>query len=81
MSIPRDRLHEEIAAVPDDRIPDLLRLVHDFRMAADPGVGDAGKEANDFCGIWADLPDQDFDAFLGEVEERRRQAFASRPSR
>lgn len=36
------------------------------------------EEANDFAGIWADLPDADFDAFLRETEERRRSAFATR---
>ena len=39
------------------------------------------EEANDFAGIWADLPDADFDAFLRETEERRRSAFATRPRR
>jgi hypothetical protein len=39
------------------------------------------EEANDFAGIWGDLPDADFEALLRETEERRRSAFATRPHR
>jgi hypothetical protein len=38
---------------------------------ADAKARDEQAEPNDFAGIWADLPQADFDAFLRETEERR----------
>lgn len=81
MSLARARLAEEIAAIPDERIPELLRLVHGFRVTAADDAASECPATNDFAGVWADLPDTDFDAFLEEVGERRRQAFRSRPTR
>jgi len=65
--------------LPQPRPPGPARVIVLFESDRDASVD--REEANDFAGIWADLPDADFDAFLRETEERRRSAFASRPPR
>lgn len=65
--------------LPQPRPPGPARVIVLFESNQDDLVD--REEANDFAGIWADLPDADFDAFLRETEERRRGAFASRPPR
>ena len=63
-------------------------LLHSADEGLDPGRDSATPrpssdtlEPNDFAGIWADLPDKDFQGFLDEVAERRRRAFSGRPAR
>jgi hypothetical protein len=65
--------------LPQRRPPGTARVIVLFDTDQDALENRA--EANDFAGIWADLPDADFDALLRETEERRRGAFATRPSR
>jgi hypothetical protein len=65
--------------LPEPRPPGTARVIVLFDTDQDALVD--REEANDFAGIWADLPDADFDAFLRETVERRRGAFATRPPR
>jgi hypothetical protein len=65
--------------LPQPRPPGTARVIVLFD--ADQDAMGNRAEANDFAGVWADLPDADFDAFLRETEKRRRSAFATRPSR
>lgn len=39
------------------------------------------EQTNDCAGIWVDVSDEDFRAFLSDIEERRRAAFTRRPAR
>jgi len=65
--------------LPQMRRPGPARVIVLFDGDQDAPVD--REEANDFAGIWADMPDADFDTFLRDTEERRRSAFATRPSR
>ena len=65
--------------LPQHRPPGNARVIVLFDTGQDALVD--REEPNDFAGIWADLPDADFDAFLRETKERRRSAFATRPPR
>ncbi len=74
----RRRVEEEIARVPDENIAKLYDLVHHFRLR--PQLAGNDEKIMSLAGSWADMPDEDYAAFVEEVEERRRQAGTGRRS-
>ena len=81
MAISRQKLAEEIASIPDDKLTDLFDLIHRYRLNLDVQASNDGSEQNAFAGIWADMADEDFHGLLQDIEERRRNAFSNRPTR
>ncbi|MBV5273607.1 MAG: hypothetical protein JZU52_08175 [Lamprocystis purpurea] len=81
MAISRQQLSEEIASIPDDKIAEVFSIVHRYRVDLESTPADGSAQANDFAGIWADMPDEAFQDFLRDVEDRRHNAFSSGPAR
>ncbi len=72
----RRKVEEEIARVPDENIAKLYDLVHHFRLR--PRLAGNAEKIMSLAGCWAGMPDEDYASFVGEVEERRRQAGTGR---
>lgn len=49
--------------------------------APKPALFSDPPHPEDFAGIWSDFPDQDFQAFLDDIGDRRHEAFAGRRNR
>lgn len=81
MAISRQQLSEEIASIPDDKIAEVFSIVHRYRVDLESAPAGGSAQDNDFAGIWADMPDEAFQDFLRDVEDRRHNAFSSRPNR
>ena len=78
--VSRDKLIEEIKAVPQDRIGELYDIIHYFRL----GLGlerrereDIKKSAQEFFGIWKDITLEERTA-LEEIQFRREQTLRER---
>jgi hypothetical protein len=76
-STEKARVLEEISRIPEERLPDIYRLLHDFRLSLEASRGETHSLMR-FAGCWQDMPDQVFDRFVEELAERRRQAFSGR---
>ena len=91
MSISREQLIEEIAALPEEGLPRAYALLHGLRLdlaaagAQEPAAGatqaEGATEAEDFAGAWAEMSGAELSGFLDEVSVRRRAAFRDRPER
>ena len=75
-SMIRRKVEEEIARVPDESIAKLYDMIHHFRLRSRP-AGNAERIIS-LAGSWADMPEEEYVSFLGEVEERRRRAGTGR---
>ena len=67
-------IYKELERIPEARLADLYRLIHYFRV----GLEQEQQQENDtmsLAGAWADMPDEVFESFLGEVGERRSKVF------
>jgi hypothetical protein len=70
-------IFEELERIPEPRLAELYSLIHYFRV----GLEQEERQENctmSLAGAWADMPDEVFESFLGEVSERRRNAFMRR---
>lgn len=75
-SVTRDEVIEEVELVPEDRIPELFDVVHDFRIER---CSKGSRGIMRFAGSWKVWTDIEFQGFLDETRDRRSRAFSSRP--
>lgn len=75
-SMIRRKVEEEIARVPDENIARLYDMVHHFRLRA--RLAGNAERIMSLAGCWADMPEEEYASFVGEVEERRHQAGTGR---
>jgi len=73
----RHQLIEEIKCLPEDRLGPILDLVHFFRVGLESSSS-GRSSVMDYAGCWRDMPDEVFQAFHDDIEQRRRSAFATR---
>jgi len=74
-SVTREEVIDEVRLVPEDKIGELLDVVHEFR------VGCGFKNSRSilrFAGRWKSWSDTEFQDFLDETGDRRSRAFSSR---
>lgn len=76
-SAEKAKIFREIEYIPEERLPDVYTLLHHFRLELEE-ARPASRQVMRFAGSWADMPDDVFAAFTGEVMVRRRQAFTRR---
>ncbi|MDX2215811.1 MAG: hypothetical protein SFY66_21285 [Oculatellaceae cyanobacterium bins.114] len=76
----RTEVWQEIQHVPDNRLRELLALIHTFRLRVEP-VNTQSRSILEFAGCWNDLPNETFTEFLDDISSRRQQAFSQRQSR
>ncbi len=76
-SVVREQLLEEVYRIPEDRLTEVYKFVHCFRI----GIETARDEQSDvmrYAGCWRDMPEETFDEFIQDVKTRRQQAFSRR---
>ena len=76
-TLARNKLLKEIAKIPDDKVADIYRLIHYFRLGIQSQKGNPEKILK-LSGSWKDMSENDFNDFLNEVKDRRKTAFLSR---
>lgn len=57
------QLLEEIRLIPQDKLPELTRFVHIFRLGLEASVGQKASTGQD-------MPDHEFQAFLKNINEQ-----------
>lgn len=75
----RNRILEEIQRIPETKLEEVYDFLHYFRV----GLGSPETSASSvlpFAGAWSDMDESTFKEFEEEIQNRRRQAFASRRS-
>ncbi len=78
-SVVRERLLEEVYRIPEDKLDEVYKFVHYFRI----GIETARDEQSDvmrYAGCWQDMPEETFNQFIQDVKTRRQQAFSRRRS-
>ncbi|CAN5902717.1 hypothetical protein BH24DEI2_BH24DEI2_29010 [soil metagenome] len=66
----REKVINEVAKVPDEKLDDVYEFIHRFRLGLE-----ANRSAPDimrFAGAWKDMPEAEFEDFLDEMQMRRR---------
>jgi len=76
----REKVLNEIDKIPEDKLTNILDLIHHFRIGLQHSrEGDIKVE--DFSGCWEDMPDSVYENFLTQLKERRGTAFSRRRNR
>jgi hypothetical protein len=76
----RDKLMEEIAKIPDDKVPEIFDFLYHFRIGLGVKTTNPQKILQ-LAGSWDDLSKNEFEGFLNEITTRRKKAFLSRRDR
>ena len=76
----RTKVLQEIQSVPDDKLIELLELIHTFRLRSEPAHSPS-QMIMKFAGCWQDLPNETYTDFLDDISQRRQQAFQQRQNR
>ena len=72
-----EQIIEEINLIPEEKRQELYKLIRDFRI----GLKESDSKANQimqFAGSWLDIPEENFDNFCTEIEQRRQANLARR---
>jgi len=80
LSVLREKVIEEIEQIPERKLSEVYTLLHFFRL----GIETAQRQPHNimrFAGCWQDMPDDEFQDFLHEIQERRQHAFSGRIAR
>ncbi len=79
-SILRKKVVEEINQIPNEKLAEILDLIHHFRL----GLQSTDKNKTtlmDFSGCWNDMPEEVYQDFMHDITERRHTAFSGRENR
>ncbi|GET41909.1 hypothetical protein [Microseira wollei] len=76
----RAKVVEEIQNIPEDKLTELLNLIHAFRLRLEPASFPRNSIMK-FAGCWNDLPDDIYSEFWDDISQRRQQAFSQRQNR
>lgn len=76
----RNKLLDEIAKIPEDKLTYLYNFIHYFRLGLEVKKPDSQKIMQ-LAGSWNDMPEDDFAEFMNEIKNRRSKAFTSRRKR
>lgn len=71
----RAKVVEEIQNIPEDKLTDLLKLIHAFKLRSEPASFPRNSIMN-FAGCWNDLPEDTYTEFIDDISLRRQQAFS-----
>ncbi|QYX30230.1 hypothetical protein [Sphaerospermopsis torques-reginae] len=73
----RTKLITEINLIPDDKLEELYKIIHYFRLN-DEISKTSLEQTMEFAGCWNDMSDEMFIDFNDEINTRRQQAFFER---
>lgn len=76
----RAKVVEEIQNIPEEKLSELLKLIHAFKLKSEPASFPHNSIMN-FAGCWNDLPEDTYTEFLDDISLRRQQAFSQRQNR
>lgn len=71
-----DAVLAEMQRIPAERLPELYRLVHDFRLQVEPIS--SKPDSMRFAGCWSDFSEEAYAELMTDLATRRQQAFAER---
>ena len=75
----RESLIHQLETLPDEQLPAVVDFLEHLGKRQEQAQGQNSVMA--FAGAWADMDDQELDAFLAETRQRRHQAFSHRSER
>lgn len=78
-SIIRERVIEEIRLIPENKLSEIYDFIHYFRVGLQKSKVNIDQIMK-FAGCWRDMPDDVFNEFLDDIEQRRKLAFSRRRS-
>jgi hypothetical protein len=73
----RKKVVEEVNQIPEEKLPQILDLIHHFRI----GLQLAKKKDHritSYAGCWKDMPEEVYREFVNEISQRRHTAFSRR---
>ena len=76
----REKVVEEVNQIPEEKLPQILDLIHHFRIGLQLSRKEPDKITN-FAGCWKDMPEVIYQEFIYEISQRRRTAFSRRLNR
>ncbi len=76
----REKVVEEVNQIPEERLPQILDLIHHFRVGLQFSRKKTDKITN-YAGCWKDMPEDLYQDFMSEVSQRRQAAFSRRRNR
>lgn len=76
-SIIQKQVLEEIKRIPENKLSELYNLLHDFRLGLQSPMN-SSEQIIQFAGCWNDMPDEVFNDFMEEINQRRELAFSRR---
>lgn len=74
----KNKVLQEIDLIPEDKLTEVYHFIHYFRLGLETAQLAQSKPILAFAGCWQDMPDEMYQAFTIEIEDRRRQAFGRR---
>ncbi|MBC8181086.1 hypothetical protein H8E88_08180 [candidate division KSB1 bacterium] len=80
VSTMREKLYDEIAKIPDEKVSEIFDFLHYFRL----GLGVKSSNPQNIlklAGSWKDMSEDDYNDFLDDLTTRRKNAFISRRNR
>ena len=69
--ISQNQITEEINLIPEENRQELYEIIHSFRVSLQSENSKA-NEIMKFAGSWLDMPEEDFNDFCEEIEQRRQ---------
>jgi hypothetical protein len=76
----REKILDEIAKIPDEKVPEIFDFIHYFRMGLGQKTTNPQKILQ-LAGSWKDLTDDEYNEFIENIMNRRKGAFNSRRNR
>ena len=73
----RKQVVEEISKIPDEKLPQMLDLIHRFKRELKISPTKRNKITS-YSGCWKDIPEDTYREFMEEISQRRRTAFSRR---
>ncbi len=67
---------KEIDLLPEDKLIDIYNFIHHFRLDIETEQAKNLKSTLAFAGCWSDIPEDQFQAILSDIVQRRHQAFS-----
>jgi len=80
VSTMREKLFDEISKIPDEKVPEIFDFLHYFRLGLGMKLSNPQRILK-LAGSWKDMSEDDFDDFLNDVTNRRKNAFILRRNR
>lgn len=76
----REKVVEEVKQIPEEKLPQILDLIHRFRLGLQFSRKPTDKITS-YAGCWKDMPEDIYQDFMSEVNQRRHTAFSGRRKR